>query len=235
MDDVQISATGTESPTPAPSPSPTVTDLSSILTDSPTDSVTPMPTVLTVTECPADGSPSSEIPAGPFMLGRSSSLCILTKAVIDANGILSKIAPVARSYDGNPWEKSAGDFATMLLHGIEFGEYTVGSQITLPPLDGDEKYYLTSYSYSISDDENSVARLLETATFGTTSGDLSAWDKGAVTKETAAQWIEEQMNKPITSHREFYRARTNPRVSLFLWVYLENMFVGYFVFFSYAS
>ena len=210
MDDVQISAPGTESPTEPPTLAPTEVEL--VLTDIPTAKPTSMPTMATSIECPADVSSPYEIAAGPAMLVRSSSLCILTKAVVDVNGIMSSIAPVARSYDGHPWEKSAGDFATTLLYGQEFGEYTAGSQITLPPLDGDEKYYLTSYSYSLSD-ENAVARLLETATFGTTSDDLRAWDRGAVTNETAAQWIAEQMNKPITSHREFFRRRVNPRVS----------------------
>jgi hypothetical protein len=40
---------------------------------------------------------------------------------------------------------------------------------------------------------------------------FSAWNSGAVTAETASQWITEQMNKPMTSHREWFRLRANPR------------------------
>jgi hypothetical protein len=50
------------------------------------------------------------------MLARSSSLCVLTKAVSDSNGTLSSIAPVALSYDGGAWEKAAGEFAMKLLY-----------------------------------------------------------------------------------------------------------------------
>jgi hypothetical protein len=61
--------------------------------------------------------------------------------------------------------------------------------------------------------EDEVARLLETATFGTTAADLAVWDKGAVTIDTVSEWIQEQISSPMTSHREFFRRRVNPRVS----------------------
>jgi hypothetical protein len=144
------------------------------------------------------------------MLGKSDSLCILTRAVEGADGSLSNIAPVARSYDGRAWEPSAGGFATQLLRDTDFGDYSAGTQINLPELAAGEKYFLTSYSHSISQ-EDEVARLLESATFGTTAEDLATWDKGAVTTETVSEWIHDQINKPMTSHREFFRRRVNPR------------------------
>ncbi len=212
MDDIQISALDTEAPTEHPSLMPTEVDVTSELTKSPTSPPTSMPTVATVTSCPQEESSPKEISGGPTMLETSSSLCILTKAFVDADGEMTNIAPIARSYENQPWEKSSGEFANVLLYGLDFEEYTIGSQITLPILDGGAKYFLTSYSYSISD-RNSVARLLESATFGTTRIDLESWHEGAVTKDSAAKWIDEQMKKPMTSHREFFRRRVNPRVS----------------------
>lgn len=145
------------------------------------------------------------------MLARSSSLCILTKAVIaNATGKLSNIAPVALSYDGRAWEKAAGEFAMKLLYGQDFGDYSdSGSQITLPGLNDSGKYYLTSYNHTISQ-ADMVARLLETATFGTTARDIASF--GTLTATTAKQWVVDQMNMNLTSHRQYFRKRANPRV-----------------------
>jgi hypothetical protein len=209
MDDLQITEANTQAPSLMFTYSPT--DNNPDATNSPTTHPTSMPTVAAVTNCPDVGANSLAVSAGPIMLGKSSSLCILTKAV-DADGTLSSVAPVARSYDGRAWEPSAGEFATQLLQGTEFVDTDAGTQVILPELGPGKQYYLTSYSYSSSHNDT-LARLLETATFGTTSADLSAWDKGDVTEETVSEWIHEQIDKPMTSHRAFFRERVNPRVS----------------------
>jgi len=211
VDDLQISSYETESPTQAPTPGETepVTEGGS---ESPTSSPTTRPTVGTLTSCPVDELTPSEIPSGPVMLARSSSLCVLTKALPEFDGSLTDIAPVALSYDGGDWENAAGDFATILLYGKEFGNYAEGSHITLPDLNDNEKYYLTSYSHDVSE-TNKWARLLETATFGTTAQNLDDWTEHALTTTTAKEWIQEQMSLPVTSHREFFRQRTNARVT----------------------
>jgi hypothetical protein len=211
MDDLQITAVSTEAPSVMVTAAPT--DDTPDVTNAPTSQPTSMPTVATVTNCPDVGAGSVTISPGPVMLGKSNNLCILTKAVAGTDGSLSNIAPVARSYDGSAWEKSAGEFATQLFQGTdEFGDYSAGTQMILPVLGSGEQYYLTSYSYSISQ-EDSVARLLESATFGTTATELAAWDKGDVTKSSVSAWIQEQIDMPLTSHREFFRRRVNPRVS----------------------
>ena len=170
-----------------------------------------MPTVSSLTFCPTEESNPTEIPSGPVMLARSNSLCILTKAVVaDATGKLTNIAPVALSYDGRAWEKAAGEFAMKVLYGQNFGDYSdSGSQITLPGLNDSGKYYLTSYNHTISEADK-VARLLETGTFGTTAKDLASFS--ALTATTAKQWIVDQMNMNLTSHRQYFRKRSNPRV-----------------------
>ena len=169
-----------------------------------------MPTISTLTTCPGVEAIPTEIPSGPVRLARSSSLCILTKAVADSIGNLSNIAPVALSYDGRAWEKAAGEFAMKLLYGQDIGDYpNSGSQLTLPGLNGTGKYYLTRYNRSISEADK-VARLLETGTFGTTAQDLASLR--TLTAATAKQWVVDQMNVNLTSHRQYFRKRVNPRV-----------------------
>jgi hypothetical protein len=209
MDDMHISTVGTLTPSFVSTPAPT--DDSSNVTSAPTSKPTFRPTVATLTMCPNVGFGSLTVSPGPIMLGKSSYLCILTKAIEEFDGSLAKIAPVARSYDGRAWEPSSGEFATHLFQGVVFGDYIDATQINLPELAAGEKYYLTSYSYVMSHND-AVARLFETATFGTTTADLVAWDKGTLTKDSVSGWIHEQISKPITSHREFFRLRVNPRV-----------------------
>lgn len=220
MDSMHISSVDTPAPSFMSTPSPT--DDTAGGTSMPTSKPTYMPTVATVTKCPDVGSDSLTISAGPVMLGRSEALCILTKAIQGFDGSLSQIAPVARSYDGRPWEPSAGEFARHLLQGVGFGNYDIGTQIILPVLAADEQYYLTSYSYDISK-KDSVARLLETATFGTTNKDLAAWGERTVTTESVTEWIREQIKKPMTSHREFFRQRVNPRVRVLIHVFVMSL------------
>jgi hypothetical protein len=215
IDDVQISEKSTLPPSLSPTLAPTDDVVAETL--SPTKVPTGMPTLATVTKCPPVGQ-YIELFAGPVMLERSSTLCIITKANVDSGGIQSEIAPVARSFNGGDWEKHAGDFAEALLYGQQFGDYVQGCQINLPELAPGQKYFITSYIDSaarrlntVDEEKRAVARLLEQATFGTTLTDLNDWTKGPVTKETAAEWVKEQMAMPATSHRQFFRERTNPR------------------------
>ena len=210
VDDIHIFPENTQAPSFLSTLAPT--DNYSEPTDVPTNYPTSMPTTSTVTRCPNLDTTPVSVPAGPIMLAKSNELCILTKATEDTFGILSNVAPVARSYDGRAWEPSAGEIATQLLHEVNFGDYSNGTQLNLPELPGGEKYFLTSYSYS-SNEQDEVARLLESATFGTRAKDLSAWDKGPLTTSVVSDWIKDQIDKPITSHREFFRRRVNPRVS----------------------
>jgi hypothetical protein len=210
IDDLQISKVQTTTIPPTLSPTTKATEPENEVSDTPTHSPTSMPTVSTATSCPNELFTPVEIPSGPVMLARSSLLCILTKAIRDPNGTLSGIAPVALSYDGGVWEKAAGEFAFKLLNGQEIGDYSTGSQLTLPILNDTSKYYLTSYSHTISEADK-VARLLETATFGTTAQDIAS--VGTLTAESAKQWILMQMNMNLTSHREYFRKRTNPRLT----------------------
>ena len=210
VDDFQISSFQSEAPTSSPTPG--ATEEQADETQAPSTSPTQMPTVSSLTSCPIEDSIATEIPSGPVKLARSGTLCVLTKAVPDVDGVtLSSVSPVALSYDGGDWEKAAGDFATRLLYGQEFGDYTDGTQITLPDLTDGGKYYLTSYSPTELTGDEKVARFLESATFGATMADIKSFG-GTLTNEAARQWIIGQMNLPATSHREFFRKRVNTRV-----------------------
>ena len=204
----------TLAPTLAPTDPPTILDETTL---SPTVSPTAMPTLTTTTACPPSGE-YVELLAGPVMLERSNTLCIITKAIVDSDGTHTEVAPVARSSNGGNWEKHAGDFAETLLYGQTFNDYTQGCQITLPELAPGEKYFITSYASAssrrlteVDEERKAVARLMQQASFGTTLADLDGWSKGPVTKDTAAEWVKEQMQLPLTSHREYFRKRLNPR------------------------
>ena len=169
--------------------------------------------------CPTDEDIPDEIPSGPIKLARSDSLCILTKARTDINGSLIDIAPIALSYDGQDWEKASGSVATEILYGQEIGSYTEGNQLYLPALTDGSKYYLTSSSHTVSEDDE-VARLLEQGTFGTTAGAIQAFKTAytSYSQTSAEQWVKDQMGLPVTSHREFLRTRTNMRLTNPVWM-----------------
>ena len=151
------------------------------------------------------------------MLGVADTniLCTLTKAMNSSNSDISLI-PIARSYDENLWEQSAGEFAASIFEGEEILCYSVGCQVNLPPLEAGAEYLLSSFSHSLPAVDE-YARFLETATFGTTQEqlDVFATYSGSV-QDNIASWLLGQMNStvtPITSHRENWRKGLNGRVS----------------------
>lgn len=212
---VQIAEKTTYAPTITPTSSPT--DLIDAGTSSPTEVPTAMPSLSNAMACPQVADGYVELLPGPVMLQRSSTMCIITKADVDANGTKTEVAPVARSSNGGDWEKHAGEFAESLLYDQEFADYDVGCQISLPVLAPGQKYFIASYADSsrrlsaVDEERKKLAHLLEQATFGTTLSALNEWTKGPVTNETVAEWIKEQMALPATSHRAYFRKRANPR------------------------
>ncbi len=148
-----------------------------------------------------------------------ASLCTLSKAVTSESGEVA-LTPIARSYGNYPWEQAAGEYAASLFRDEKIMCYTNGCQIKLPPLvENGAEYYLSSFSYSLSE-TNEYARFLETATFGTTDEQLDAFESSPNSVEVdITTWISNHMNAsivPITSHREFWRKGQNGRVSMFM-------------------
>jgi len=211
-----INKNNTSSPTPYPTYFPTEEENAgptiepTIRTDTPTTGKVVM--------CPNHGSTPVSVSAGSIVLQVSDSLCTLTKVTTSIEtGEITSI-PVARSYDNNPWEKSASSSVSM------FGKeeilcYPVGCQMQLSELESGAEYMLSSFSHSLSKTDE-YARFLETATFGTTQQQLDVFTNSPKNvQETIASWLTDQMNPNvtnITSHRAYWRRGLNGRVRGYL-------------------
>jgi uncharacterized protein (DUF1800 family)/uncharacterized protein (DUF1501 family) len=136
-----------------------------------------------------------------LMLG---DLCILT-----IQGSESTSKPVARSYDAADWEISAGPFTQSLTSPICSG--SVCTFVDLPiPDSADETYVLTSYHHNGFGTEAEAARFLEQATFGPTRATIDSLVASGQDKYMT--WVKDQIETvPMSSHREYYRRRVNPR------------------------
>ncbi len=179
---------------------------------------THQPSAVNILSCPPVGSSPIHVTPGSVMLNYSDALCTLTKSTISETGMKISI-PIAISYDSNPWEQSAGEFASSLLVNNHIPCYSNGCQIDLSPLDAGELYVLSTLDYYTLSENDEYARFLETATFGITQEQLDAFENSpASVHEDITAWISDQMNStitPLTSHREFWRSGLNGRVRLF--------------------
>lgn len=109
----------------------------------------------------------------------------------------SKYIPVARSYNGNGWERSGGNFAAKNL--LEW-RCNQGQCFTVLP-DG-ESYVLEQRPVRQATTTESWARFLESATYGVTPDDLLFLES-----RSFAGFLRNQVDLKPTSHREFYRRR----------------------------
>ena len=150
-------------------------------------------------------------------IAENAELCTLTKSVTSETSGETVLIPIARSYDNNAWERGAGEQAVSILGRKNIMCYAVGCQLDLQALESSEEYLLSSSSHSLSESDE-YARFLETATFGITQAEidsLAASPKSV--DENIIDWMSNQMNISetlLSSHREFWRKRTNSRVSV---------------------
>jgi hypothetical protein len=171
--------------------------------------------------CPPPGeSTDINLDGGGILAVSSSSagtLCTLTQ-VRTENSKDVQVIPIARSYEANPWESAAGDTAIEIFR--RSGGQPVCTEnsctINLPALPDPAtyRYALTTYSYDLSR-KDEVARFLDRSTFGTTPTDLALHDTAAWGDTYRANHVKDQMDTtitPMTSHREYFRKRTNPKV-----------------------
>lgn len=216
VDNIQITQRTTSAPTPSPTFSPTKSKNTGP-TSQPTKK-TDAPTTTNVLSCPSVGDNPIFIPSGSVMLQPATNLtlCTLTKVVTSSETGDSFSIPIARSYDGNSWEKAAGEYAASFFVNQGILCYESGCQINLPHLDSGSQFNLASYSYSLSKSDE-AARFLETATFGITQSQLDAFENSSNNiQDDIIGWVSNQMNAsitPMTSHREFWRKRLTGRVS----------------------
>ena len=135
-------------------------------------------------------------------------LCTLTLEYEDESGAVSK--PIARSYDGNGWEKTAGAFSQSLpMPDCSSGLNCIF--LDLPPPEGDKNYVLTSYFHAGFGEKAEVARFLEQSTFGPSRDTINQLHSSSAGGDKYRSWIYNQVyNVPMTSHREWFRRRTVP-------------------------
>ena len=177
------------------------------------------PSSNTELQCPSEGS-SIEVTEQSFRIEQSSSntVCTLTK-ITEVNGEIIRTIPIARSYDGYPWERSGSNEAQKYFSKeIECYDSNY-CQINLPAISVGESYRLSTYQYSVSADVE-LARFLETATYGVTRQDLSSLtdavsNNGGNRFDAIVNWFKDQINEnvtPATSHRKYWRERVNERI-----------------------
>jgi len=155
----------------------------------------------------------------------TGTLCTLTEVRADAGGSEdNQVIPIARSYEGHQWESSAGELATSIFVDTSGQPDCLpdGSScnILLPPLAeaATYRYALTSYEYSPSR-RDQISRALGRLTFGVTPTDLNLHDKAEWDSDNEAYlaaFIQDQMDEkktPMISHREYFRKRTNPKLT----------------------
>jgi hypothetical protein len=212
VDDVELTQRSTLPPTPAPTFFPTKRG---VLTSEPT-SGTEAPTTTNILSCPLAGDTPLVVTAGSVILQiANTTLCTLSKSINSSESGEVTFIPIARSYDNNPWEQSAGEYAASVINNTDIECYAVGCQLNLPGLETGATYILSSSSHSLSG-RDEYARFLETATFGIAQEQLDAFtiSAGSV-QDNIVNWLSEQMNSstiPMTSHREHWRKGVMNRV-----------------------
>lgn len=147
--------------------------------------------------------------SGRVELETSDKLCTLIE--VTNKGFLK---PVGRSYGNNDWEAAAGDYSSR----VQFNCTTATSTcvVHLPELTDGAHYRMSSFhapKYTATDE---VARFLEQATFGATMTEIQSLAAAAGANDYDdsyfANWIRNQMVAlPATSHRAYFRRRTNAR------------------------
>lgn len=195
------------SSTPVATPSPVA----------PTNAVTSAPVLSPVDPpatvmCPPEGSPLDIQDGGKISIGISNKTNLCTLVEITSKGYLK---PVGRSYDGNEWEASSGEYSA-----TEFDCDSTSCKVDLPAPKSGARYQLTSMPSTTYTAADETARFLEQATFGVTSSDIEVLTKSpdrrsleqGSLQQAFARWIKEQQTVvPLTSHREYYRHRVNAR------------------------
>lgn len=173
---------------------------------------------------------------GTIELETSTNLCTLTQVMTDGSSDTTTIFPIARSYESHEWEAAAGPQATAIFAATSSSPITCESSsgvctVTLPPLlttNDNAKYVLTTFVHAVSA-RNEAARFLEKTTFGPTTESITALLDGsnntALSDAQKAGFCQNQMSDlTLTSHREYWRKRTNAKVRGGLLFYRLSIF-----------
>ena len=116
--------------------------------------------------------------------------------------------PAGRSYDGHAWE---GVMPTPLTFDCCSADGAGACEVVLPS----GTFDVVVITGGPSSNDKDAARFLLQSTFGPTAAEIAsmAGSSAATTRANIEQWVEAQMAETPTSHREYYRKRTNPRLS----------------------
>lgn len=154
-------------------------------------------------DCPPTEASIDLFTSGAVSITISSETKLCTLIEVTPAGYLK---PVGRSYDANNWEPSAGYYST-----LKFECFNGSCSVNLPDLSGSARYQLTSFDAPTYSSKDIIARFLEQTTFGPTKAEILSFDTNNLPL-SFAKWIENQQTVvPLTSHREYYRRRTNAR------------------------
>lgn len=184
-------------------------------------------------QCGTDFSTIGTAPTSgsvPFSLSLSKTasqnvLCLLVRvstrsdiADLDAISSSSKlsdynIVPIARSYQGGDWQRSAGPYAQELELSCPESSSVCDLQIPILPQLPEGRFVLMPFQYSVEDDRALVSRFFHQTTFGPTMSMIDDWDYSADSSSAEmAKWVKDQMDTsitPMTIHRQFLRERFN--------------------------
>jgi hypothetical protein len=117
---------------------------------------------------------------------------------------------MARSYHGNNWEVAPGPLALTAFN-------VNATDLLLPnlPIDAPNDRYVILSKDGTSSDRKQIAKFLELTTFGPKKSEIDALASDGTWSTTAsakrATYLRNQMDLPKTSHREYYRKRTNTK------------------------
>ncbi len=137
-----------------------------------------------------------------------------TLRLIQSSTNLSDWEPIARNF-GYDWQNVFPNTVTLdeAIDGRKYHEVDFSS---LSSFDGTVFYRISSNATQTVNNTNSVSRFLMQATFGPTLNSihnfpgLNATDLNDAPFTYYNNWITSQMALPISSHRAFFRERSNP-------------------------
>ena len=176
--------------------------------------------------CPDVGSGAVTISKSNIKVGAYQSnnrLCTIVRHLATGKGKGKRIGrkqvnvtasgreriPVARSYAAiNGWEVSAGKLSTEVSIDCTNVETSGECNINLPNAERGEEYVLETFERPALSNENEASRFLEQSTFGPTRDGINALVASGLNYEA---WVDEQMSMPVSSFREYYRKRANPK------------------------
>jgi len=115
------------------------------------------------------------------------------------------LIPLARSYHGQDWESAPGPLACP-------AEDVNATNVLLPNLQDPNDSYVILTKDGTSNDVKDIARFLEMTTFGPKKSEIEALNGATWDANSRAAYILNQMNETnATSHREYWRKRTNSK------------------------